>query len=365
MIGEARNRIAADYVAAFARDGSRAYIGNLDTSVGLRDWGGNALPITVNHGEPGETFVCSPRIGYIEYPIEELAHFPNRAIVPPLRGLIRGVGAILSLCDVDRIVHINNWMMSTNLPVRLDPLLVRSQTVSLVADYPAHLLAMRSLSRRHSAELMDSLEAAGWALLPSRQVFLIDDVARDSLPRRDTRRDDALWQRGDFAFEELDEISAADADRIVGLYDMLYLEKYSRLNPAYTARFVALTHDIGMIRYLVLRDRDGVIQAFGGMHRSGEHATMPLLGYNTGMDRALGLYRLAFHAGTLFAARHKLLFNMSSGATAFKRNRGARAEMEFTAFHLRHLPRSRRYPFEFLRMVARHVGMPMLRKYQL
>jgi hypothetical protein len=161
------------------------------------------------------------------------------------------------------------------------------------------------------------------------------------------------------------EFSGVDADRIVDLYGMLYLEKYSRLNPAYTARFVSLTHEIGMIRYLVLRDREGVIQGFGGMHRSGQYATMPLIGYNTRMDREHGLYRLAFHAGTLYAARHKLLFNMSSGATAFKRNRGARAEMEFTAFHLRHLPRSRRYPFEFLRAVANHVGMPILRKYQL
>jgi hypothetical protein len=206
MIAEARNRIAADYVTAFNVDGSRAYIGNLDTSVGLHHWGEHALPITVNHGEPGQTFVCSPQVGYIDYPIEELAHFSNPAMVSALRALINGVGTILSLCDVNRIVHINNWMMSTNLPVRLDPSLVKSQTALLVGEYPAHLLAMRSLTRRYSAELMESLEAAGWALLPSRQVFLIDDVARDCLPRRDTKRDDRLWQRGNFAFEELARI---------------------------------------------------------------------------------------------------------------------------------------------------------------
>lgn len=365
MIAEARNRIAAEYVAAFAHDGSRAYIGNLDTSVGLHRWGEHVLPITVNHGEPGRTFVCSPRVGYVDYPAEELAHFPNPAIAPVLRALIKGVGAILSLCDVNRIVHINNWMMSTNLPVTLDPSLVKSQTAFFESEYPMHLLAMRSLTRRYNAGLMDALEAAGWVLLPSRQVFLIDDVARDSLPRRDTKRDDRLWQRGEFGFEELAEICGSDADRIIDLYRMLYLEKYSRLNPAYTPRFVSLTHDIGMIRYLVLRDREGVIQGFGGMHRSGQYATMPLIGYNTGMNREHGLYRLAFHAGTLYAAHHALRFNMSSGATAFKRNRGAKAEMEFTAFYLRHLPLSRRYPFACLRAVAQHIGMPMLRKYQL
>lgn len=365
MTAETHNRIAKAYVSAFADEGSPAYIGNLETAVGLHEWGEYILPLTVNHGERGRTFVCSPRIGYIEYPIEELSHFPNRALVPALRALIGSVGAVLSLCDIERIVHVNNWMMSTNLPLDLDPSLTGRQTEFLVGQYPDHVLAMRSLTRRYNARLMASLEAAGWVMLPSRQVFLIDDVARESLPRRDTKRDDRLWRRGAFAYEELAEIGAADAARIVELYAMLYLEKYSRLNPAYTARFITMTHRIGMIRYLVLRDAEGTIQGFGGMHHTGRHATMPLLGYNTRMDREHGLYRLAFHAGSHYAARHGLFFNMSSGATAFKRNRGATAEMEFTAFHLRHLKPSRRYPFEILRMVAHYVGTPLLRRYRL
>ena len=365
MDAAVRNRIAADYVAAFAREGAAPFIANLETEVGLLEWGEHLLPITVNHGRAGRTFVCSPRIGYIDYPIEELRHFPNKTVVPALHALIKSVGAVLSPCDIARILHINNWMMSTNLPVDLDPALTRHKTDALVAQYPAHFLAMRSLTRRHCSELMASLEDAGWIMLPSRQVFLVDDVAEQCLPRRDTRRDDRLWHHGAFAFEEPTEISEVDAARIVELYGMLYLEKYSRLNPDYTARFIALTHEIGLIRYLVLRDQEGTIQAFGGMHRFGRHATMPLIGYNVGLDRKLGLYRLAFHAGSLYAAREKLLFNMSSGATAFKRNRGATAEMEFTAFYLRHLPIWRRYPFHLLRMVALNVGMPILRRFQL
>lgn len=359
------NRIARDYVAAFERDGARALIGNLDTRVGLHHWGEHALPVTVNDGEPAETFVCSPRVGYIAYPIEELARFPNPRLVPALRAIISGVGAFLPDSSVNRIVHLNNWMMSTNLPVALDPALTTSETAALVERFPTHLLAIRSLTRRHSAPLMTALAAAGWLFLPSRQVFLVDDVARDTLPRRDTKRDDRVWRRGAFAYEELDHVGETDARRIAALYAMLYLQKYSRLNPAFTPRFIAMTAAIGMIRYLVLRDGDGVIQAFGGMYRRGEHATMPLIGYNIAMPRDLALYRLAFHAGSLFAARHRLRFNMSSGATAFKRSRGAVAEMEFSAFHLRHLALGRRLPFTMLDAVARHVGMPILRRYDL
>ena len=315
------NRTARDYVAAFAQRGAATFIANLDTSLHLHRWGDHDLPVTVNDGTAGATFVCSPRVGYIDYPLEELAHFPNPQVAP--------------------------------------------QTDDLAAKHPAHLLAMRSLTRRYNAPLMDSLEAAGWALLPSRQVFLIADFARECMPRRDFKRDEALWRRGDYRYEELSAMGPDDAARIVALYNMLYLDKYSRLNPAYTPEFVALTHQIGLIRYLVLRDQAGTIQGFGGMYRAGLYATMPLLGYNTAEAQDRGLYRLSFHAGTRYALDRQLQFNMSSGATGFKRNRGATAEMEFTAYYLRHLPWSRRVPFMLLRTIANQIGMPLLRTFEL
>jgi len=160
-------------------------------------------------------------------------------------------------------------------------------------------------------------------------------------------------------------MSQADAYRIARLYDLLYLQKYSSLNAAFTDQFVNLTHRIGLIRYLVLRDRDGVIQGFGGMCQNGVHATMPLMGYNTALDQKLGLYRLAFHAGTLHAATHGLRLNMSSGATAYKRNRGAVPEIEYTAFYLQHLAQRRQIPFAALSLVARKIGAPVLRRFQL
>ena len=49
--------MAQDYVAAFARDGSRRFIANLDTRVDLFSWGDHVLPVTVNDGETPGTFV--------------------------------------------------------------------------------------------------------------------------------------------------------------------------------------------------------------------------------------------------------------------------------------------------------------------
>lgn len=55
----------------------------------------------------------------------------------------------------------------------------------------------------------------------------------------------------------------------------------------------------------------------------------------------------------------------AAGTTGFKRNRGASAEREFTAYYLRQLPRTRRGPFAALGAIANRVGMPLLLKYNL
>ena len=113
MDAAARNRVAASYVAAFAQAGSRALIANLDTRIALHRWGDHVLPITINDGGRSDTFVCSPRVAYGDYILDELDRFPNPTIVPALRLAVRGLGALLRRADADRIVHINNWIMST------------------------------------------------------------------------------------------------------------------------------------------------------------------------------------------------------------------------------------------------------------
>lgn len=365
MVDECRNEVARRYVSAFDAAGSTAYIRNLQTTVTCHRWGDACLPMTINNGEPQKTFVCSPWVGYIDYIKEELARFPNPAIVPILRTVIGCVARVLAHAKIDRVVHINNWMMSTNLLPDIDSSLVPGQTRQLRLRFPNHFLAIRSLTRRHHPQLIAWLLAEGWVLMPSRQIFIADDIKLQMTRRRDLKRDEMLWHGSGFRYEELETVGEADAERIAALYARLYLKKYSYLNPTYTADFIVMSHQIGMIRYLVHRDRKGIIQSFAGFHRFAAHGTVPLMGYNTDLERTAGLYRLGFHAGTRYAAEHRLSFNMSSGATAFKISRGATAEIEYTAFYFRHLPLARRLPMTLLGVVADRIGVPLLKAYKL
>jgi hypothetical protein len=360
-----RNTMTHRYVTAFAEHGSHVFIKNLGTQVRTHQWGKQIVPLTINDNQAAETFVCSPSVAYVDYVKEELPRLPNQSLTQILKLVVNCVAVLLSMAKVNKIVHINNWMISTNLPANLEAGLAAAQTRSLTETFPDYFLAMRSLNWQHSAELMNALVDAGWLLLPSRQVYLVDDVARESLTRRDSRNDQKIWSAMGLTYEELADMSDDDAVRITRLYEMLYLEKYSRLNPAFGPEFIKLTHHIGMIKYLVLRDQKGVIQGFGGFTHLGKNGTMPLMGYDTTATRELGLYRLVCHAGSLYAARHDLQLNMSSGAAKYKMTRGAKPKLEYTAYYMRHLAAYRRLPFHALRLAATRIGIPILRRYEL
>ena len=364
-MSDAQSDAAAAYVAAFAGEGAGRYIANLETEVRLHRWGAHLMPLTVNNDSAGRTFVCSPRVGFIDFAREELVHFPSPALRLPLRALISAMELVLRPAQLERIVHVNNWMMSTNLPRKLEPGLASEQTQQLIEEYPTHILAMRSLNRRHSAPLMEALERAGWTLVPARQVFILDDVERQAFSTSDGKADARLWRKSQLRHEVLKQISSAEADQIIALYEGLYRQKYSKLNPAYTPDFVHLTHRLGLMTYHVLRNEADKICASGGFMSNGRHCAMPLLGYDLSAPRKDGLYRLICHAASCLAAQDRLSYNKSSGVGQFKRNRGASPEIEYTAFYVRHLSQRRRQPMRMLSFVGHRIGTPILQRYTL
>jgi len=127
---------------------------------------------------------------------------------------------------------------------------------------------------------------------------------------------------------------AADAKRIAHLYGMLYLEKYSALNPAFSARWVMETARAGLVHYRCARDADGIIQAVSGSLRRRRRTHPPVVGYDTAKPRSLGLYRIACLLFTEDAVAAGVRLNGSAGAASFKRARGAQAETEYSAYYV-------------------------------
>ena len=82
--------------------------------------------------------------------------------------------------------------------------------------------------------------------------------------------------------------------------------------------------------------------------------TGALLGYDLGLPRKLGLYRLLFALLTAEAADAGLVLNLGGGSGRFKLLRGAMAAEEFDAVYDAHLPPHRRFSWTLL-LTAAHL----------
>ncbi|RED60692.1 GNAT family N-acetyltransferase [Cohnella phaseoli] len=360
-------RYAKQYLLPLLAEGSERFVRNVRTRLLVLDVDGIPLPITVNEKEYDNSYVCSPYTHYVSYAKQELVLLGNRALIGCLDALLSGVGCLLKRADFNRIVHVNNWLLSTNL----SPELAESQWAAvldkLLALFPGHAIAFRSLCPSLNKRTIDSLQSRGCILVPSRQIYLLrtgETGFGSAKSRWLLKRDGALAAKGGYARAGPDDMADSDIPRIAELYRLLYLEKYSRHNPQFTERYLKEALHNGILELHGFR-RDGRLDAVLGFYFRGDAMTTPLFGYDTSLPQQLGLYRMLSARLIEIACERRVLLHESSGAAQFKRNRGAEAEIEYTAVQVGHLPLRRRVPWTALADLLTKIGVPLLRKYKL
>lgn len=317
------------------------------------------LPVTVNDGARSDSYVCSPRAAYVDYARRE-TEIVGVAGGAVLRAALSGAGALFAAARLDRIVHVDNWLLSTNLHGDWRGADLRAIRAVLAARFPDHLLAIRSVDPWSSPALHHAALGDGWAMVPSRQIWVVDDLARDWRPRNAFGNDRRLIARSGLA---IGPALPADAARIANLYCQLYVGKYSALNPVFTARWIAETMTSGLVAYDVARDTGGTPMAVSGLLARGGVATPPVVGYDRTRPVSEGLYRIASWMFMQRAMASGLRLHGSAGAAHFKRLRGAHGVIEYWAMHAGHLSRPRRLAVAALAAGLERWAVPLMRRH--
>jgi hypothetical protein len=354
--------LAARHVAGFRAAGTSTLIANAACEVMLLRCGDARLPVTVDDGTHGRSYVSSPHSTYVLYPRDEIALMGLGGVRYGAEGVLAVLAGLLRLSRLNRAVHLDNWLLSTNLHGTWEGEGLAAMREALAARFPDHFAIIRSLDRWTCPALLDAARADGWTLLPARQVWVTDDLARDWRPRSHTKADVRALRRSGLTAQQPTAIAEPDAVRIADLYHQLYVGRYSPINPLFTPRYITQSAASGLLRYCLLRDDTGAVLAFAALRSAGGIGTVPLMGYDTTRPQAEALYRMASWCAADLALREGLRFHGSAGASQFKRNRGAHGVIEYMAVDGRHLSAPRRAGLALLAAGLNRFMAPMLER---
>ncbi len=340
--------------------GAPAMVSNVEARLSALDVAGRAMPVTLDDGAIGGSYVCSPHSAYVLYARAELDLLKVGWTFHPSRAALAGLDRVLRATRVNKIVHLGNWLLSTNLHGGWRGEGVKAAREALAEAHPDHLLGIRSVDDWSSPGLREALIADGWILVPSRQIWVVDDLVRDWTKRNDFGNDRRLVARSPLAVSDLEKVEANEAERIAALYALLYVGKYSALNPILTPAFIQASAGTGMMSYRVARDEGGRIMAVAGMWERGGVMTAPVVGYDVARPKHEGLYRIASWMFMERALEAGWRLHGSAGAAHFKRMRGARGVIEWNAYHAAHLSAPRRKAVEALAILLKRFAVPVM-----
>ena len=145
---------------------------------------------------------------------------------------------------------------------------------------------------------------------------------------------------------------------------MLYIEKYSEMNPKFSATFL---RSQCMNSHLELRGlfKDGQMDAVYGFYTRNGLGTCPIFGYDTTVDPKVGLYRSLSWLWAEEAKDLNVHIHASSGVGAFKRHRGAIPEIEYNMVFTGHLPRYMKRRWHLLALLAKYIAVPLIKRQEL
>ncbi|TAF35269.1 MAG: hypothetical protein EAZ57_01105 [Cytophagales bacterium] len=361
---------ALQFILPFVEGKSRALIENVEAEVKLLLLDEVFMPLVFGNEafQERNSFVCSPMAHYVHYAKIELdVEMADKtlliAFAKPFLNLLGNLGRF---CQFEKVVYINNWLLTTNLYPTLTAEDYEKIKCFLLKQYPDRALVFRSVNVLLNQSVFESLLSLGFKPVLSRQVYITD--VRDGNFRQNSNYKKDLKLKRKLSFYEWEDlkspVSAEDLTRIHTLYRKLYIAKYSVYNPDLSPEYILNSLKSGFLSCHILRNRQesNRIDAVIGYYAREGVMTTPFAGYDLEQPKAYGLYRLLTLKITEESEKQKLILNRSSGASGYKRLRGAKPVMEYNMVFDQHLSWRRRLIWRVFRGLSKYIVIPIMQK---
>lgn len=366
----AHNELPAGLHQAFAKmvafPQTETIIRNAHTQIKILKVGEQLFfPVSINNEVVPNTFVCSPFTAYVLYAKDELKlKVPNQLLQLPVLLIIKLLGVFLRLGKIDKNIHVNNFLLSTNPYQEWNGLEIEAITSWIQNQYPNHALVFRSLNLYQHQSLISQFEQQGYSKIGSRQVYIYDKPYNDWWQHNNNKNDARIIKKQQLRYLSHDGMEPY-LEEALALYNLLYLEKYSPYNPQFTLTYFKHCYHSKLMHFQGYADEKGQLKAFSGLFVLDNTITSPLVGYDIYAPQKEGLYIHAIQLIFKYKFETGKLLNLSSGASQFKRMRGGMPSMEYTVVYTQHLPLYRRMIWGFLQFISNNIGIPLIEKYEL
>ncbi len=319
-------------------DGAQKYIRNVyNTQLMLAKVDDVIIPITTSDFHPDNTYTVSPYSHYVSYGgYEEVKHLNNPPVEALIKLIMRPVAWYFRQAELDKVVYVNNYLLSTNLYPSVNSDQISALTEALPKWFPDRVIVFRSVDQRKNPHVYEALEKNHYEMVLSRQVWYMDPV--EASHTRQYKEDVRVLRKHGYEIVDGRDLSDDELARSLDLYNMLYLEKYSYYNPQFTFEFMKLARDEEILHLRALK-RDGKINAVMGFFIRNGAMTQPLFGYDTSLPQEEGLYRLLTLITLQEGMKRNLLVHASGGVGKFKKVRGGKSVIEYNAVFSNICPR--------------------------
>lgn len=349
-----------NYLQALLKFGPNHYIDNVHTSMMAAQVDEQILPFTICHDDCESSYVTSLYNQYIGYARDEL----QRHVSPGMRGiydsLLVVLGELLKAGGVNRCIHVNNWLFSTNLTPEMNRKQLKALVEALIERYPKDAIVFRSVNGWHY-DSIHQFVSTGFSPMFSRQIYMLDAKTEAPFKERHFKKDLKLLEESGYEVISPSELSIADSQRIAELYRSLNIDKYSRQNPQFNSNFTEMAIKNQALRFSCLK-KEGRIDGVYGCYDDGEVMVAPFFGYDTTLPEELGLYRQISALAVLEARDKGLVLNQSSGASSFKLRRKAVPVLEYHMAYTRHLNPFRQAAWKAMCKYGNSVILPFVLK---
>ena len=353
---------------AMLKNGSKAYIKNVDHEVKMLALDKRLYPIVIGNRRKisSKSYVASLYSQYVSYGKREIElEFKSPFLRILGKGLLAFIAGIFAFSNLDKVVFVNNWLLSTNLyPKEIPSSHLQVLTTFLKNQYPDKAICFRSLNPFLNQELIEDLESLGYQSVFSRKVFINQtDLPRDYRKKRNFKHDLKLWKKLSqvYHWQKLDEPNQKELERIRQLYRDLYIDKYAYLNPDFSLAFF---EDLGKGKILnihVLKDELNIIAVVGYFLFEGVQ-TASVIGYDRTYPQKNGLYRLISLKIVELAEQNEAVLHASSGVSAFKASRGLEAHWEYNLIDWSGVKGRKKISWKALKLLANDITIPLMKK---